>query len=1181
MNIQLQEKTRNRPGPQRQQPTLVLPVADSAGYVELMGDLWFQVKGADSIPEFFTMPVSSSDHWMFVSSFGAVTAGRRNPDNALFPYYSCDKLIDTAQTSGPLTLIRVVDGTGKAVVWAPFSNDPIRTAPSRSVYKNVPGNKLLFEEFNQELGLSFWYQWAFGEDFGFIRSCQLINHGLQELNISVLDGIQNVLPAGMSQEFQMKYSSLGDAYKKTELLQESRLGLFYLSSIPSDEALPSEGLKATTVWATGLPDPKTLLSTDQLRSFVDTGTVETETDKRGKRGAYLVSSSFCLPAADSMRWNIVAELEQDHFNVIQLTQLLSQSNSESSSESLSQLLTRDIAKCQHRLDQIVSSADGIQTGSDQRRVHRHRSDVTYNVMRGGIPNDNYVVSISDFLKYLSTRNAPVFQKFQEQIEQLGDEISLSQLHSEIKRIADPDLSRLGGEYLPFTFGRRHGDPSRPWNRFSIETRDRDGNRRIAYEGNWRDIFQNWEAIAFAWPGFINCMIRKFVNASTADGYNPYRINESGVDWEVPEEDQFSNFGYWGDHQIIYLAKLLEWSRKTNPLAADEMLSEENCSYVNVPYRIANYESILKDSSNTIEFDERLNSEINAKVETLGTDAKLHLGSDGTVEHVSMLEKLLLPAMVKMTNFVPGGGIWMNTQRPEWNDANNALVGCGVSAVTAFYLHRFFEGMKQWLGDYQTRNPDHRFPVSNSVWALVQGVSQTLSEADQNEPPSNHQRKLVVDKLSTLGSEYREGLYRDGLSQEKTLVQISECTKAIENCLEHLKAFVRQNKRSCGLYDAYHLLSITDDEMSLERLDEMLEGQVAAISSGALSSEECCDALDRLGESPLYRANQNSYILYPDRQLQPFMEKNQLDANVLEKSPLFKRLIADNDRSVVRLNLDGRLNFCGDFRNVQDLRKALDVLADSNEAYRSLIQTDREYIEELFEATFNHHRFTGRSGTFFAYEGLGSIYWHMVSKLALAVVEQYVTEFQNAGRPEILSRLRLHYREIREGLGVNKAPADFGAFPIDPYSHTPENAGAKQPGMTGQVKEDVLCRMIELGIRVDRGTVSFEPSLFESKEFSKHETAFNFHDLEGNDCEIKLSEGMFGWTWCQTPILFAKSDRNRIVVTLTNGEVHDRDRLELSPSESDQLFQRTGEIKQIEIFIAGRNENAPHETMSNE
>ena len=52
-------------------------------------------------------------------------------------------------------------------------------------------------------------------------------------------------------------------------------------------------------------------------------------------------------------------------------------------------------------------------------------------------------------------------------------------------------------------------------------------------------------------------------------------------------------------------------------------------------------------------------------------------------------------LAKISNFIPEGGIWMNTQRPEWNDANNALVGNGVSMVTLYYLRRFlnfFEGL---------------------------------------------------------------------------------------------------------------------------------------------------------------------------------------------------------------------------------------------------------------------------------------------------------------------------------------------------------------------------------------------------------------------------------------------------------------------------------------------------------
>jgi hypothetical protein len=61
------------------------------------------------------------------------------------------------------------------------------------------------------------------------------------------------------------------------------------------------------------------------------------------------------------------------------------------------------------------------------------------------------------------------------------------------------------------------------------------------------------------------MIAKFLNATTADGYNPYRVTRTGIDWEVPDpEDPWSNIGYWGDHQIIYLLRLLEASDRFEP-----------------------------------------------------------------------------------------------------------------------------------------------------------------------------------------------------------------------------------------------------------------------------------------------------------------------------------------------------------------------------------------------------------------------------------------------------------------------------------------------------------------------------------------------------------------------------------------------------------------------------------------
>ena len=66
------------------------------------------------------------------------------------------------------------------------------------------------------------------------------------------------------------------------------------------------------------------------------------------------------------------------------------------------------------------------------------------------------------------------------------------------------------------------------------------------------------------------------------------------------------------------------------------------------------------------------------------------GSSNEVALVTLATKLIQVVIAKMANFIPGGGIWLNTQRPEWNDANNALAGYGLSMVTLYYLHRFVE-----------------------------------------------------------------------------------------------------------------------------------------------------------------------------------------------------------------------------------------------------------------------------------------------------------------------------------------------------------------------------------------------------------------------------------------------------------------------------------------------------------
>jgi hypothetical protein len=207
-------------------------------------------------------------------------------------------------------------------------------------------------------------------------------------------------------------------------------------------------------------------------------------------------------------------------------------------------------------------------------------------------------------------------------------------------------------------------------RFAIDIKKPDGSLKLGYEGNWRDIFQNWEALAYSYPEYIEGMVATFLNATTVDGYNPYRISREGIDWELPEpHNPWANIGYWSDHQIIYLQKLMEISAKVHPGKLQSFLSKSIFSSANVPYHIKPYRNLLQNPFNTIDFSWELEGEIKTRVKENGTDGKLVLTPAGNVLHVTLAEKLLTLLLAKLVNFVPEADLDEHPT-PEWNDANN-------------------------------------------------------------------------------------------------------------------------------------------------------------------------------------------------------------------------------------------------------------------------------------------------------------------------------------------------------------------------------------------------------------------------------------------------------------------------------------------------------------------------------
>ena len=262
----------------------------------------------------------------------------------------------------------------------------------------------------------------------------------------------------------------------------------------------------------------------------------------------------------------------------------------------------------------------------------------------------------------------------------------------------------------------------------------------------------------------------------------------------------------------------------------------------------------------------------------------------------------------------------------------------------------------------------------------------------------------------------------------------------------------------------------DVRADVEALYPMLEGQVAMLSCGLLSPAESVRLLEALYASPLYCARRHTFLLYPDRPLPGFLARNRLDAEALGL-PVVQRLLAAGRTDLLQAQSDGTVRFAPALANRRALEEAL--------ARGAPLGVDTAPLLAAYERLLGHHAFTGRSGTMFAYEGLGCIYWHMVAKLLLAVQEQ-VFHAADLGAPE-LPRLCAHYRRVRDGLGYRKTAAEYGAFPADPYSHTAAEGGAQQPGMTGQVKEEILTRWGELGLRVKGGRIHFDPVLLDAAE----------------------------------------------------------------------------------------------------
>ena len=393
----------------------------TGGLVTLDGVDHYRIDGVEEMSPFLMTVVSDADLWMFVSSTGALTAGRIDADHALFPYETDDRIHRSAGITGPITLIsRTVDGERE--LWQPFARVPIAGC-RRSIAKSVLGDRLVFEERHPSWGSTFRATWAPSDTYGWVRTVELRHDDAPaggRTEYDVLDGLLDVMPAGVDASTEQIRSNLVNAYKRSETGPWGPLAVYSLESLISDRAEPVEALTATVVWSTGLGEADLLLDEGAVDDMIAGRPAAPVTLVTGRPGAYLLRGGVSVSKSEPASWTIVADTGLDHTGVTAAV------DAARSNDALERV-TQDVALGSERLRQLLSDADAFQHTGDRIADAHHLSNVLFNCMRGGVFPFGTAVPVDDFAAFVADRNRDVSTRHDDWIRRLGpsvDELTL-------------------------------------------------------------------------------------------------------------------------------------------------------------------------------------------------------------------------------------------------------------------------------------------------------------------------------------------------------------------------------------------------------------------------------------------------------------------------------------------------------------------------------------------------------------------------------------------------------------------------------------------------------------------------------------------------------------------------------------------------------------------------------------
>ncbi len=786
----------------------------------------YVITGYDRAPTFFSflpglggargVPV-----WcMYLNRAQAVVSfGVADKDHAIAEYLPATAASQLVGIRGFRTFCKVDNR-----YYEPFGSIHLEHVPESERTLRIHADGLILTDFVPALGLEFSVEYFSPVDRpvgSLIRNLKVINHSSHPHQITLLDGLPLLLPAGLNDHGAKMLRRISEAYAHVRLV--SGAVPFFATKVAAHDEAEVKRIHHGNFYAAWRLDDDVPLPVEPIidpdlvfgsgndhivpRRFLDSGTLDTRQQVWENRlPCALVPLDVMLHAQDSV--NLVAVTGFAPSDRM-LTQFLGGFQK-----------AADFVAARAASRQLIESitAPAFTLSSEPALDAYARQNYLDNVLRGGIPR------------------------------------------------LTPSSKGPKPHYL---FARRHGDLERDYNHFELPATPLSSG-----PGNFRDICQNRRSDIWFYPEVSDLEIRMFAELLRPDGYNPLAV--VGYRWVLRQELDVTALcpiledGVADDLTRLLRSgfrpgELLHWLaandvRLQDPIEfADHVLRHcdaelvadghdggywiDHWTYITdlleafaalFPDRIVN---VLAGAGDVGWFDDGAYVLPRKRKYVVRSSGLMQLNTvdnvppNGPLPRVSLFAKLCALIAVKSVSFdYDCKGIEMEAGRPGWNDALNGLPGrFGSSTCEAAELARLAAFLEAQVPDGTA------VELPEPVAAFVEQVVGDLAAQDYN-----------WERAATLREEYRAALRQCDRPDKR---EVSGSTISALLTLSGRRARAAIDKAFAphmGLYHTYYIGTPTPqqaegatsstgscsfsvvDEFELSPLPLFLEGQVHAL-----------------------------------------------------------------------------------------------------------------------------------------------------------------------------------------------------------------------------------------------------------------------------------------------------------------------------------------------------------------